>query len=137
MTNIGFVSFNFFSFNKIIEYFEFFHIIVVISVPLQDAFMSTDETDFEKVRSYDAFVKNTSEYGLKTLNVQKIIHSQDLHFDLVINADFFHESWLMFAHKFNAPIVLICEYRMRTAIKINFIILQLKIPRSLWISRLC
>lgn len=62
------------------------------------------------MRAYDSYVKNSSEYGLKTSNVQRIIHSKDLHFDLVINADFFHESWLMFAHKFNAPIVTICKF---------------------------
>lgn len=71
--------------------------------------MITDDSDFGKVRAYDTYVKNCSDYGLKTSNVQNIIHSTDLHFDLVINADFFHESWLMFAHKFNAPIVTICK----------------------------
>lgn len=75
--------------------------------------MITDDTDFEKVRAYDAFVKDTSEHGLKAETVQKIIHSKDLHFDLVINADFFHESWLMFAHKFNAPIVTICKFKIQ------------------------
>lgn len=79
-------------------------------VPQQDALQITDDTDFEKVRAYDLFVKNSSEYGLKSASVQKIIHSTDLHFDLVINADFYHESWLMFAYKFNAPIVTICEF---------------------------
>lgn len=59
---------------------------------------------------YHEITAPTSEHGLKDPNVQKIIHSDDLHFDLIINEEFFHESWLMFAYKFNAPAVSICEF---------------------------
>lgn len=51
-----------------------------------------------------------NEHALQNANIQKLIHSTDLHFDVVINEDFFAESLLMFAHKFKAPIVTICEY---------------------------
>lgn len=51
----------------------------------------------------------TSEYGLRDPKVQKIIHSNDLKFDLVIAEQFFQESWLLFAHKFNTPIITICK----------------------------
>ncbi|XP_055320800.1 UDP-glucosyltransferase 2-like [Sitodiplosis mosellana] len=76
----------------------------------EDAHKSADESYFEKVRSYDTYCTKSSEYGLNHTNVQKVIHSQDLKFDLVINADFFHDSWFMFAHKFNAPFISICPY---------------------------
>lgn len=49
-------------------------------------------------------------YVYQSANVQKFIHSTDFQFDVVINEDFFGESFLMFAHKFKAPIITICEY---------------------------
>lgn len=51
-----------------------------------------------------------NEYALQNANVQKFIHSNNLHYDLIVNEDFFAESLLMFAHKFKAPIVTICKY---------------------------
>lgn len=51
-----------------------------------------------------------SYHGLKDPKVQKIVHSKDLHFDLVITEQFFQEAWLMFAYKFNAPIISISEF---------------------------
>lgn len=51
-------------------------------------------------------------YVYQNANVQKLLHSTNLQFDVVINEDFFGESFLMFAHKFKAPIVTICEYRI-------------------------
>lgn len=51
-----------------------------------------------------------NEHALKNSKVQKLIHSTDLHFDLIINEDFFAENLLMFSHKFKAPIITICKY---------------------------
>lgn len=53
--------------------------------------------------------KMISEHCLNNSNVQKFIHRNDLSFDLVINEEIGIDSWLMFAHKFNAPIVTICK----------------------------
>lgn len=69
-----------------------------------------EESNFEKVTTYKTICTPSSEHGLNNSNVQKIIHSQDLYFDLVINEEMFHESWLMFAYKFNTPIVTISTY---------------------------
>lgn len=69
-----------------------------------------EESNFEKVTTYKTICTPSSEHGLNNSNVQKIIHSQDLEFDLVINEEMFHESWLMFAYKFNTPIVTISTY---------------------------
>lgn len=55
------------------------------------------------------FPKMTNEYNLQTEAVQKLIHSKDLHFDVIVMEDFFSESYLAFAHKFNAPVVKICK----------------------------
>jgi len=43
-------------------------------------------------------------------NVQKLIHSTDLHFDLVVIGAFYNESFLGFAHKFQAPLVQVSTY---------------------------
>lgn len=50
------------------------------------------------------------EYALNDPKVRKLAHSNDLTFDLVVSEQFFHEAWLMFAYKFNAPIVTISTY---------------------------
>lgn len=76
---------------------------------MKDAYAGSEMNSFLKVASYDWLCTPSSEHGLNVSNVQKIIHSKDLHFDLIINEDMFHESWLMFAHKFNAPIITICK----------------------------
>lgn len=40
-------------------------------------------------------------------SVLKLIHSEGLHFDLVIFENFFHECFVTIGHKFNAPVVQI------------------------------
>lgn len=79
------------------------------TVSKANLFVKHEKTEFDAIRMYDEIATPTAEYGLNHPNVQRIIHSKDLHFDLIINEDMFHESWLMFAYKFNAPIVTICE----------------------------
>lgn len=56
------------------------------------------------------FPKMTNEYNLQSEAVQKLIHSTDLQFDVIVMEDFFSESYLAFAHKFNAPVVKICPF---------------------------
>lgn len=74
---------------------------------MKKAYEDTEVSYFEIVPLYEFLCTPSSKHGLNSSNVQKFIHTKNLHFDLVINEDFFHESWLMFAHKFNAPIVTI------------------------------
>jgi glucuronosyltransferase len=42
--------------------------------------------------------------------VQKLIHSTDLHFDVVVMETFFNECFFGFAHKFKAPLIQVCTY---------------------------
>lgn len=65
------------------------------------------QSDFKNLFFYWEHGIETSEHALKNDVVQKFIAREDLHFDLVISEQFFQESWLMFAHKFQAPIVTI------------------------------
>lgn len=51
----------------------------------------------------------SSDYALRNEKVQKIIHSKDLHFDLILNEDIYLDAFLAFGHKFNVPIVGICK----------------------------
>jgi len=52
----------------------------------------------------------TCHYILQQDSIQKLIHSTDLHFDIVIVEAFPNECFLGFAHKFQAPIIQICPY---------------------------
>lgn len=42
-------------------------------------------------------------------NVQRFIKQPGLHFDVILVEDFFNDSFLMFAHKFKAPVITICR----------------------------
>ncbi|XP_031639548.1 UDP-glucuronosyltransferase 1-10-like [Contarinia nasturtii] len=73
----------------------------------------TDMTDlslFKSILITLSMTKVMNEYAFENPNVQKLIHSSDLNFDVVINEQFFADSFLMFAHKFNAPIITICPF---------------------------
>jgi glucuronosyltransferase len=61
---------------------------------------------------YDTFkhALEFSEWGFKNPKVQQFINRDDLRFDLVLAEFIFQDSWLMFAHKFKAPIVGISKY---------------------------
>jgi glucuronosyltransferase len=49
-------------------------------------------------------------YVLQQESIQKLIHSTDIHFDVVIVEAFVYECFLGFAHKFQAPIIQVCSY---------------------------
>lgn len=78
------------------------------TVPSHAIYGLGDQSDFGKVRDYEMVSTPSSEHGLQNAEVQKIIHSTNMSFDLVINEDFYHESWLMFGYKFKVPTVTIC-----------------------------
>lgn len=51
-----------------------------------------------------------NEIAFENAEVQKFIKRTDLHFDVIVAEDFFHESLYMFAHKHKAPLVTICKF---------------------------
>lgn len=55
------------------------------------------------------FANMSTDHALSSKNVQEFIYRRDLHFDLIINEEIYHDAFLMFGRKFNAPIVTICK----------------------------
>uniref|UniRef100_A0A182PLT1 Peptidase S1 domain-containing protein n=1 Tax=Anopheles epiroticus TaxID=199890 RepID=A0A182PLT1_9DIPT len=78
--------------------------------PVEELFAASQTSDISKVDMYWEMGLNTSRYGLQSPNVRQFIERTDLSFDLVISEQFFQESWLVFAHKYSAPIVTISTY---------------------------
>lgn len=56
--------------------------------------------------TWDVGIKST-EHAFQDDNVAALIKRTDLQFDIVILEQFFHDSWLPFAKKFNAPMLTI------------------------------
>lgn len=50
------------------------------------------------------------ENAFQSPEIQQLIHSKDLKFDLIILEAFFNECFLGFAHKFQAPVISICTF---------------------------
>lgn len=68
-----------------------------------------NDDPFSEIWKLATIPKASAEYALENANVQKFIHNDHSHFDIIINEEFFHDSFLMFGHKYKAPIVTICE----------------------------
>lgn len=64
---------------------------------------------FSIINEMFGMVSSNANHSLANKNVQDFIHRDDLHFDVVINEEFFHDSFSMFGHRFNAPVVTICR----------------------------
>lgn len=94
-------------------------ILFICVVIADDVFKSVYQNDFAHLERYTQVTLASSKHALNDMNVQKLIHSKDLHFDLVINEEFCHEAWLMFAYKFNAPVITICKLICNCKYKYN------------------
>ncbi|XP_058448414.1 UDP-glycosyltransferase UGT5-like [Malaya genurostris] len=75
--------------------------------PTSDIFDAKYESDLSNLFLYWNVGLATTKYALKNPNVQQFIEQDDNTFDLVISEQFFQEAFLMFAHKYRAPIVTI------------------------------
>lgn len=51
----------------------------------------------------------SADHAFGTKNVQDFMKRKDLHFDLIIHEEVFHDSFLIFGHRFQAPVVSICK----------------------------
>lgn len=79
-------------------------------MPSSEIYNSKYSNDLTNVQLLSEVGAICGEYGLKDPKVRKLALSTGLHFDLVINEQFFQEAWLMFAYKFDVPIVTISTY---------------------------
>ncbi|PSN51253.1 hypothetical protein C0J52_11770 [Blattella germanica] len=72
--------------------------------------------DMSNLRTFDMLMMMLMMGGplceavLQEDNVQKLIHSKNHHFDLVIIEAFTNDCMLGFAHKFNAPVIQVCPF---------------------------
>lgn len=56
------------------------------------------------------FGKVATNHTLSDNKVKELIHRTDLHFDIVVSEEIYHDAYLMFGHKFKAPVVTICGF---------------------------
>lgn len=94
------------------QYFaSFFFFIFFFNSVKQDHFLSMASASiFSGIHILRDMPRIWNPYTFEDPQIQDFIHRTDLHFDLVINEEFFGDSYLMFAHKFKAPIVTICKF---------------------------
>lgn len=62
-------------------------------------------SDFQNLQMWWAIGENTTEHALNNPKVKNLIQMKTNSFDCVIMEQFFHESFLMFGHKFNIPVI--------------------------------
>lgn len=65
--------------------------------------------DMDMLFSYWWMGIESTQHALETFALQNFIKNDNSKFDLIFAEQFFQESMLMFAHKYKAPIVTLCE----------------------------
>ncbi|XP_001988523.2 UDP-glycosyltransferase UGT5 [Drosophila grimshawi] len=75
--------------------------------PKKNIFSMRFASDFQNLQMWWLIGQMTTEHALQDVQVQRLIASQDEHYDLVILEQFFHEAFLMFGQKFKCPVVTI------------------------------
>lgn len=80
-----------------------------VVLPQSQVFAAEDGSIYNNFVMLPMLGKITAEHSLNSSNVQKFLHDESLSFDLVINEEFYMESFSMFAHRFKAPLITICK----------------------------
>lgn len=75
-----------------------------------DIFNQNEGSEFQTVSILAFFPKMLTEHAINSKVVKELIQRDDLHFDLVINEEFFHDAFNMFAYKFKAPLITFSKY---------------------------
>lgn len=75
----------------------------------QSKLFEADDSFLSMVHSLSKLVNGSAHHALNNRNVQQFLHDDSQSFDLVINEEMFMDSFLMFAHKFKAPLMTICK----------------------------
>ncbi|XP_050072375.1 uncharacterized protein LOC126560460 [Anopheles maculipalpis] len=76
--------------------------------PVSDIYESKYNSDLNNLFLYWRVGLSTTQYALENENVQQFIEQDDTDFDVIISEQFYQEAFLMFAHKYRAPIVTLC-----------------------------
>lgn len=79
------------------------------AVSQEELFKISGESPISMLFKLPGIRKFTAEYAFESPNVQQFLQRNDLHFDLVINEEFFQESFSMFAHKYKTPLITISK----------------------------
>lgn len=98
------------SFEKCALIADFGLLIFSYLVPPEEVFKKSSGSPFVERTKLAFFSKVLVEHTLKSKAVRELSLRSDLQFDLVINEEFFHDAYLMFGHKFKAPVVTFCKY---------------------------
>lgn len=75
------------------------------TVPIPDIFSLKYDSDISNLFLFWRAGLLSTEYAFQDTKVKQLIADRHLHFDVVVLEQFFHDSWLVFGHKFKAPIV--------------------------------
>lgn len=66
------------------------------------------------------FPKMSNAHALENANVQKFIKSTEHQFDVIVAEDFYSDSFLMFAHKYKAPVVTIGMFSIQEFLQMKY-----------------
>lgn len=83
-------------------------------VAVEKLIKQAEKSPFAALNEMIELFSFSANYSLASKNVHDLINRYDLHFDVVINEEFFHDSFSMFGHRFNAPVVTICKQNIQT-----------------------
>lgn len=101
--------------------------ILKISVSQTQLFQIQEKSAVSVLFELAGIRKFAAEYAFESDQVQQFLQRQDLHFDLVINEEFFQESFSMFAFKYKTPLITISKrtiiFHLKILVKENFIVL--------------
>ncbi|XP_053673812.1 uncharacterized protein LOC128724073 [Anopheles nili] len=76
--------------------------------PVSDIYESKYNSDLNNLFLYWRVGLSTTQYALENEHVQQFIEQDDTDFDVIISEQFYQEAFLMFAHKYRAPVVTLC-----------------------------
>lgn len=78
---------------------------------MSDIYESKYNSDLSNLFLYWRIGLSTTQYALENEQVQQFIEQDDTDYDVIVSEQFYQEAFLMFAHKYRAPIVTLCKLK--------------------------
>ena len=91
---------------------------ITVTVSSELLFNAPHSSDFQILYLYWKIGLGSTKHALNTNAVKEFIRNDNSKFDLILAEQFFQESLLMFSHKYQAPIVTICEIKILVFIEL-------------------